>query len=437
VPFFCLCCGNKRTYFNGGLELFLGTPVTKLSDIYTTLGCAHSLQPVPDDDFIPPSIPALTTRGFAIWQTIQLLLDPEEHVPYIQNAVKMFSLRDPETGELFPKEIPAEAFPMYPDQVTERWHDEAFARKNAEKKKKETEEKVKTPHTVVTDVPIVESEEEDWAYRPRRKHRHRHTAYEEPVVYSRSAPGNGAERSSQRHGGSRSHKHHHSYSHPEAYGAGLVVETPVTSDIDEDVYAPRRTRHMSNSRTSRPGHSSSRSRHPSREYLRSSGGGYTYGSGGVVDAATVPIAVPIDPYAQLTVEPTATATYIRPSESHLHGYHSVPSMHYHTPTPQATEDDLRSRFLRHRSSSPPSRAPLGGGGRPRVYVENEYESPGEQYYPDDDLIAEEVRRREKEERRRRRKEEERAYIHAHAPDGWGDAGGGRHRKAAAAAVYYQ
>jgi hypothetical protein len=356
-----------------------------------------------------------------------LLLDPEEHVPYIQNAVKIFALRDPETGELFPKEIPAEAFPRYPDQETEKWHDEAFAQKNAEKKKKEAEEKVKT-HTVVTDVPIVESEEEDWGYRPRRRHRHRRTTYEEPVVYSRSAPGNGPERSSQRHGGSRSHKHHHSYSHPDAYVASLVVETPVTSDIDEDVYAPRRTRHMSNSR---PAHSLSRSRHPSREYLRA-GGGYTYGSG--VEA--VPITVPIDPYSQLTVEPTATATYIRPSESHLHGYHSVPS--YHTPTPQATEDDLRSRFLRHRSSSPPSRAPLGGGGRPRVYMENEYESPSDHYYPDDDLIEEEVRRRrdiEKEERRRRRKEDGRAYIHAHAPDGWGD-GGGRHRKASAA-VYYQ
>ncbi|KAF8540459.1 hypothetical protein BDD12DRAFT_734590, partial [Trichophaea hybrida] len=109
-------------------ELFLGTPVTKLSDIYSTLGCAHSLQPVPGDDFLPPSIPALSTRGFAIWQTIQLLLDPEEHVHYLQNAVKKFPLRDPETGEPFPREIPAEAFPRTPDVETERWHDAAFER---------------------------------------------------------------------------------------------------------------------------------------------------------------------------------------------------------------------------------------------------------------------------------------------------------------------
>ncbi|KAG0128193.1 hypothetical protein HOY82DRAFT_586571 [Tuber indicum] len=111
-------------------ELFLGTPAEKLSGIYTTLGCSHTLQPIPDDDFVPPSIPALTPRGFAIWQTIQLLLDPEEHVPYLQEAVRKFQLADPETGELFPKSIPNGAFPSKPDEETVKWHDDMFEKKS-------------------------------------------------------------------------------------------------------------------------------------------------------------------------------------------------------------------------------------------------------------------------------------------------------------------
>lgn len=215
---------------------------------------------------------------------------------------------------------------------------------------------------------------------------------------------------------------HHSYSHPEAYGH-VVVETPVTSDIDEDFFAPRRSRHTSHSRSQhRQAYSSqshSRSRQPSREYLK---GGYVYTS----DRDPVVI----DPYVPIatTVEPSAT--YIRPSESHLHAFHSVPGTHYHSPTPQPTEDDLRSRFL-HRSCSPISRAPLGtipnpGKSRSRVYTENEYETPlADQYYADDDVLAaqEEERRRERDDdkRRRRRREKEKeerkehAYIHAHAP----------------------
>lgn len=420
------------------------------------MGCAHSLQPVPGDDFIPPSIPALSQRGFACWQTIQLLLDPEEHVPYIQEAVRNFMLRDPETGEPFPREIPAEAFPRYTDVETERWHNEAFALKNAEKKKRELEERAKAavqpePANISTGIPI-ESEEEDWAYRPRRKHRHRHTAYEEPLDYSRSAPaahdhhdhhGRSAYRSS-----GRGHRHHHSYSHPEAYGH-TVVETPVTSDIEEDLYASRHSRRTSHSRSQhRHGFSSqshSRSRQPSREYLKA---GYVY----TPDRDPVVI----DPYVPIATTLEPPATYIRPSESHLHAFHSVPGMHYHSPTPQPTEDDLRSRFLRHRSCSPVSRAPLGalpntGKSRSRVYVENEYEQPphphADQYYADDDVLAaqEEERRREKddEKRRRRRREKERekereherkehAYIHAHAPAP--GPGPGAYRKSAG--VYY-
>ncbi|KAI5813693.1 hypothetical protein BZA77DRAFT_251198, partial [Pyronema omphalodes] len=113
----------------GDLDDFLiHTPPSRISEIYTTLGCAHSLQSPPNDDFQQPTIPVLSTRGFQTWQTIQLLLEPAEHVAYLQNAVETFELRDPETGEPFPKEIPADCFPTETDQVTFDWHEECFSR---------------------------------------------------------------------------------------------------------------------------------------------------------------------------------------------------------------------------------------------------------------------------------------------------------------------
>jgi len=372
-------------------ELFLSTPVAKLSDIYSTLGCEHSLQPVTGDDFLPPSIPALTPRGFAIWQTIQLLLEPEEHVPYLQNAVKKFPLVDLETGERFPREIPRAAFPRWPDEETERWHDEAFARKAEENKKVGGAEKARTgvPDPAVATAPV---EEESWRYRPRRKQRHRQQtepAYEEPryaeeAVYSRSAPGSGQERDRSRAGRHRrrqqqqQHVHSHSYSHP-TYDTRMA-ETPVASDIDADaegdVYASLAYGQRSSQHHPRPHHrhSASRLKHTSGEFAKS----YIYANGDTV---------PVDPYPE-------DATYIRPTRAQgnlHHGYHSIPDLHYTAPTPaEPAEDELRSRFLRHRSSSPPSRAPLGstsGSGRKggstsrsrgrRAYYDSEYESPYE------------------------------------------------------------
>ncbi|MCJ1362407.1 hypothetical protein MMC16_001510 [Acarospora aff. strigata] len=104
---------------NGNYDpLFIDTPHATLSFIYQSLGCFHTLQPTPDA-FAPPTIPALTPQGFVRWQTIQLLLDPEEHVPYLQRALKRF---DP-LGEGFPKVLPREAFPASPDEDMTRWHE--------------------------------------------------------------------------------------------------------------------------------------------------------------------------------------------------------------------------------------------------------------------------------------------------------------------------
>ncbi|KAL4948983.1 major facilitator superfamily domain-containing protein [Aspergillus filifer] len=101
--------------------LFLDTKPSALSFIYQRLGCFHSIQPSADP-YKPPSIPALQPHGFVRWQTIQLLLDPDEHVSYLQNAVERWDIFSP-NGTLFPKSIPREAFPPEPDPEMIQWHE--------------------------------------------------------------------------------------------------------------------------------------------------------------------------------------------------------------------------------------------------------------------------------------------------------------------------
>ena len=65
--------------------LFADTPSTSLAFIYRSLGAFHSLQPAPDDDgYSAPTVPALKKKGFVTWQTVQILLGPEEHVSYVR-----------------------------------------------------------------------------------------------------------------------------------------------------------------------------------------------------------------------------------------------------------------------------------------------------------------------------------------------------------------
>ncbi|KAF2263566.1 hypothetical protein CC78DRAFT_518195 [Lojkania enalia] len=116
--------------------LFIETPASSISFIYRSLGALHSLQPTPDDDgYGSPTVPALKKKGFVIWQTIQLLLGPEEHVPFLQSAVAQFDVKDPETGADFPKILPKECFPDKPDDAMEAWYEGV-----AERLKKEAEE---------------------------------------------------------------------------------------------------------------------------------------------------------------------------------------------------------------------------------------------------------------------------------------------------------
>ncbi|KAB8343107.1 hypothetical protein FH972_022700 [Carpinus fangiana] len=118
--------------------LFLDMPPQSIAYIYQSLGCLHSLQPDPaaeDGPYAAPSIPALKPTGFVTWQTIQLLLGPEEHVPFIQNALRAFDVIDPKDGEPFPKELPRDAFPSRPDPKMVQWHEGVSSRLRAEAQK--------------------------------------------------------------------------------------------------------------------------------------------------------------------------------------------------------------------------------------------------------------------------------------------------------------
>ncbi|KAK8122480.1 hypothetical protein PG984_011150 [Apiospora sp. TS-2023a] len=102
-------------------SLFVDAPDKSISYIWTALGVQHMLYPG-DNDFAAPSIPALTPKGFARWESLQILLEPEEHVPYIQYAVRNWGLKHPDTGVPFPTDLPKEALPSKCDPYIDAWH---------------------------------------------------------------------------------------------------------------------------------------------------------------------------------------------------------------------------------------------------------------------------------------------------------------------------
>lgn len=112
--FYRSCGGNYD-------ELFKNTGEHGVSWIYRTLGCYHSLQPT-RNAFEAPSIPCLTDDGYVRWQTLQLLLCPDEHVGFIQKAVELYDVPRRGGGGFFPKTIPTECFPVRPDPDMEKWH---------------------------------------------------------------------------------------------------------------------------------------------------------------------------------------------------------------------------------------------------------------------------------------------------------------------------
>ncbi|KAI2604382.1 uncharacterized protein GGS25DRAFT_458797 [Hypoxylon fragiforme] len=137
-------------------SLFINCPYKSISYIWQALGVQHTLQPT-ENLFEPPSIPALTLSGFVRWETIQILLEPQEHVPFMQFAVRNWVLVHPDTGRPFPVDLPTEAFPTESDPETDAWHkqcarklrDEATPKDENPPERKPSDPRIRTTFTHV------------------------------------------------------------------------------------------------------------------------------------------------------------------------------------------------------------------------------------------------------------------------------------------------
>ncbi|KAI7176055.1 hypothetical protein KC324_g9939 [Hortaea werneckii] len=121
-------------------QLFLSTPSESIAFIYKSLGCLHSLQPqsfAHSTAFADPTVPALKTEGWIMWQTIQLLLGPAEHSEFLREAVRRWDVKDPTTGNVFPKILPRQCFPLEPDRHMVAWYEGVSERLRREAEEEE------------------------------------------------------------------------------------------------------------------------------------------------------------------------------------------------------------------------------------------------------------------------------------------------------------
>ena len=130
-------------------QLFLETPSESIAFIYKSLGCLYSLQPQEPKDgapqstaFADPTVPALKTEGWIMWQTIQLLLGPEEHSGFLMEAVQKWDVKDPTTGEMFPKALPRTCFPAEPDKHMVAWYEGVSERLRREAEEEERQREI-------------------------------------------------------------------------------------------------------------------------------------------------------------------------------------------------------------------------------------------------------------------------------------------------------
>ncbi|KAF2720851.1 hypothetical protein K431DRAFT_248186 [Polychaeton citri CBS 116435] len=131
-------------------QLFLGTPSASLAFIYKSLGCLHSLQPLTySTTFTDPTVPSLKTEGWIMWQTVQILLAPDEHSIFLMDAVQHWDVFDPITGEMYPKILPRACFPLEPDKHMVAWYEGVSERLRSEAEEEQRQRDVEAERAEV------------------------------------------------------------------------------------------------------------------------------------------------------------------------------------------------------------------------------------------------------------------------------------------------
>ena len=88
---------------------------------------------------------------------MQLLLGPEEHVPFLQEAVKRFDLLHPTDGIPFPSILPREALPTQPDLELSEWHDAVRQKLMLEAQASATRDLPPRPQMALSDIDLESS----------------------------------------------------------------------------------------------------------------------------------------------------------------------------------------------------------------------------------------------------------------------------------------
>ncbi|KAF2151630.1 hypothetical protein K461DRAFT_279114 [Myriangium duriaei CBS 260.36] len=167
-------------------QLFLSVPPATIAFIYKNLGCLHSLQPLPssaaDNRFTDPIIPALKVEGWIMWETIQLLLGPEEHAGFLMMAVQKWELKDPDTGDRLPTVLPRSCFPVAPDAHMTAWYDGM-----GERLRREAEEEQSMRITAIDEEPRRQIESGERSHRRHERDHSRSSEEEPPTDTKRSS----------------------------------------------------------------------------------------------------------------------------------------------------------------------------------------------------------------------------------------------------------
>ena len=84
-----------------------------------------------------------------MWQTIQLLLGPDEHAGFLIEAVHKWDVKHPVTGETFPKVLPRRCFPLEPDKHMVAWYEGVSERLRKEAEDEERQRNVEAQQAEV------------------------------------------------------------------------------------------------------------------------------------------------------------------------------------------------------------------------------------------------------------------------------------------------